>query len=155
MDPNITDLVHNMDFVSIPELKGLSNTEKSLNHCSARLKHGATAQGNVDSNSDSTIDPKQLVTRNNKSETRESFTYLEEKISIPKIEINRSSSQRLRASVTKGEQDVMRDSCDDDDVKEYSIFQVPDDPNEFCAMCGAPIGGGGTLCTNRNCTTNK
>ena len=45
--------------------------------------------------------------------------------------------------------------CDDDDVKEYSIFQVPDDPTKFRDMCGAPIGGGGTLCTNRNCTTIK
>ena len=73
MDPNITDLVHNMDFVSIPELKCLSNTEKSLNHCSARLKHGATAQGNIDSDSDSTIDLKQLVIQNDKSETGESL----------------------------------------------------------------------------------
>ena len=117
MDSDINDLVQKMDFASIPEQKEPNNSEISRNRRSSRLRHGSTSQGNVDSDSDSTIDPKQLVTRNEKSETGESFTYLEEKLSIPKIEINRSASQRLRESVTKGEQDVMRDVCKDDDVK--------------------------------------
>ena len=79
MDPDITNLVQKTDFASIPESKGLNDTEGSLGGRSTRLKHGATSQGNVDSDPDLTIYPKQLVIRNEKSETREFFTYLEGK----------------------------------------------------------------------------
>ena len=48
---------------------------------------------------------------------------------------NISSANRLWTSEIKGEQDVLYDLCNDDDMKEYSIFQVPDDPMEFEAMC--------------------
>ena len=68
---------------------------------------------------------------------------------------NISSANRLWTSEIKGEQDVLYDLCNDDDMKEYSIFQVPDDPTEFEDMCGTAIGGGDTICTNRNCTVNK
>ena len=61
MDSEINDLVQKMDFASIPEQKEPSNTEKSLKCHRARLNHGATSQGNVDSDSDLAMDPKKIV----------------------------------------------------------------------------------------------
>ena len=73
MDSDINDLVQKMDFASIPEQKEPNNSEISRNRRSSRLRHGSTSQGNVDSDSDSTIDPNQLVIQNDKSETGESL----------------------------------------------------------------------------------
>ena len=100
MDSEINDLVQKMDFASILEPKGLSNTKINLNCCSARLKHRATSQGNVDSDSESTIDLKKLVIRNNKSETRQSCTYLDDKKSVPIIKINRSDLVTLSEKIS-------------------------------------------------------
>ena len=106
MDPDITNLVQKIDFASIPKSKGLSNTEKSLNHHSTRLKYGATSQGNVNSDSNLTIDLKQLVIINEMLETEESFMYLEDTKSVHTVESNKSSAQWVRPSAIKGEQGI-------------------------------------------------
>ena len=111
-----------MKSASLLKSNDLNNTERSLSRRSTRLKHAATSQGNGGSDSDFTTDPKQLVIWNEKSETRESYTYLEVKKSIPTVKINRYSAQLLRSSVIQGEQDILHNLCNDDDVKEYSIF---------------------------------
>ena len=62
---------------------------------------------------------------------RRILTYLQGENSIPTVKINGSSVQCLWSSVMKGDQDILRNLCNDDDVKKYSIIQVPDDPTEF------------------------
>ena len=50
-----------------------------------------------------------------------------------------SSAQQLQSPDIKGEQAFSCDSYNNDDVKEYSIFEVLEDPTELKVMCGALI----------------
>ena len=91
MDREIQALVNQMDFASIPKEDEESSTGETVKRRSTRIKHG-TAQ---DSDSDSTIDPKNLAVQGNKSENRNSFEYEKDQMSFPTYDIKRPVGQLL------------------------------------------------------------
>ena len=165
MDSEISNLVKKTDFASFPAVQENVGSKRR----SSRLKHGSTSQGSdsdstvetnkllVHTSKSENRDPfeyaedqKRLPTYqfNTSSELRalilkkpQAEEFRDGEDSLLTYERNSSSAKRFRTSDVKGEQDVLFDSFDDDDAKEYSIFQVPDDPTEFKIMCGAPIAG--------------
>ena len=94
MDSEISDLVKKMDFAGIPEAEGY-NDKEGLTRRSARLKHGSVP---CDLDSDSTVDSRNLVVREDRSENKNSFAYSENKMTLPTYEINRPSANRLFGS---------------------------------------------------------
>ena len=69
MDPDINNLAQKMNFTLIPRPKGLSNIEGSLKQGNTRIKHISTSKVNGGSEYNLTVDSKQLVVHNVKSET--------------------------------------------------------------------------------------
>ena len=164
-DQDLTDLVKKMEFGVEASAwdDDLKNVEEDFVKDENATAPRRNARRNIKKDNDQMSDNMSSEAADSLAESMEAIEFVADKfesgVKFEEIEdVKEETTQvvvtdfsRSRKQGEKTSSTTVLATSFDDDVKKYSVFEIPQDDKEYKNMCRKPIGSGNTFCINSKC----